>query len=138
MTRKQLERWYDFLYHKADEIFKEYNPCGITKTTSCIETKGIEYDLRSASKTRDKNDKGCCYECKYLSKNGCTVKALRCKLYTCPATLINLHNKNPIAHHQLNRLKMLAYRLDLMRGPFRECKRDTLKKAWFYHLHDYV
>ncbi|HOF42321.1 MAG TPA: hypothetical protein PLF30_02480 [Candidatus Moranbacteria bacterium] len=55
---------YDALYETADSILKKYDPCKF-KSGTC--------------KTRG----NCCEGCKYLSKNGCTVKALSCKLWLC-------------------------------------------------------
>lgn len=82
---------YTYIYNKAcdelDEIFRSKNLCDF-KNDSCISQRMN----RAPHKTM-----GCCYSfyygkdgipvntglCKYLSDKGCTVKCLRCKMFTC-------------------------------------------------------
>jgi hypothetical protein len=121
MTQKQIERWYDFLYAKADEIVTKHNPCGITsENVSCI---GYSNEYPHDPYTSGQKNKGCCRDCCYLSYKGCKVKALKCKLYLCSAATDELRKRNPLALFQLRRLQRIANRLDFTNSMFwREAK----------------
>ena len=68
MLSKEYERFLSELYDKLYDIAKEYlsimNPCKI-KDGKCA------------------RGNFCCDGCRHLSKNGCTIKALWCKLWLC-------------------------------------------------------
>jgi hypothetical protein len=55
---------YNELYEEASELMKQYDPCRI-KDGKCI------------------RGRFCCDGCKYLSPNGCTTKALVCRIWLC-------------------------------------------------------
>jgi len=60
---------YDYLYDKATMLFNEYNPCAVRYGT-CVSGRGGGNEF-------------CCFGCDYLGDNGCTTRALSCKLYLC-------------------------------------------------------
>lgn len=69
MTRSEH---YDDLYERGSNLLKMHNPCNIRQEGEkwvCNNTRGgLEW---------------CCGGCKHLGPNGCTVKALSCKLWLC-------------------------------------------------------
>ena len=72
-NRKMLEWLYDQLYSAADKLFKKHNPCQIKPQlggSTCIRYNDPRFGM-------------CCQGCRWLGKNGCTVKALSCKLWYC-------------------------------------------------------
>jgi hypothetical protein len=87
---------YDLIYAKADKLLKEHNPCKIHKNkkgkTVCIHYTGNQYERLCCD--------FCCQDYNerikrpktYWSKNGCTIKCLRCKLHLCSS--ISIHKKN--------------------------------------------
>lgn len=97
LTRKQWKRKYYYLCEKATKLFKEYNPCKFNKNGYCN------------VKRKNKSVCGsCCLECKHLSKTGCTVKNLSCKIFLCsemcrkyPELGRKLNKIHDIAHHEL-------------------------------------
>ena len=60
---------HDYVYDKANVLFNEHNPCAV-RDGMCISGRNGGNDF-------------CCYGCKHLDENGCTVKALSCKLWLC-------------------------------------------------------
>ena len=84
LSTKKLSALYDRIYDIADRLFKKYDPCNIH-----IVERGIGYNSRKTS-----TEYGlCCGGCKYLSKDGCTVKCLPCKLHIC-STFMYSYDKN--------------------------------------------
>lgn len=62
---------YDVLFDQADRIVKKVNPCNIRKNESGeLVCNGVSPEW-------------CCGGCQYLTTNGCSVKALGCKLWLC-------------------------------------------------------
>lgn len=92
---------YDVLYETADSILKKYDPCGF-KNGIC------------------KAGGNCCEGCKYLSKKGCTVKALSCKIWLCESAKKN----NPECASALNSLGSVCQKFDLY--GFRMRKEDII------------
>jgi len=88
------EKLYDLIYEKADRLFKEYNPCEIGKNI-----------FGEVCCRRKLCNQLCCGGCKYLSKNGCTIKCLSCKLCLCVGT--------GLIHIKLYKLWKIAYRYNL-------------------------
>ncbi len=72
MDVKAKEELYDILFDIGQQTLSYYNPCD-WKNGKCRR-------MRSS-----KNDEGCCEGCKHLSRKGCTVKSLACKLWLCAA-----------------------------------------------------
>jgi len=91
-----IDRWklYDLIYNEADKLFKKYNPCEIGKNIfgeiCCRHTDSIQL---------------CCTECSHLSKRGCTVRCLACKLCLCVG--------DGMVSKRLNKLRKIAYKYDL-------------------------
>lgn len=88
---KRVSESYDRFYEEADRLFREYNPCQF-ENGKCIfnrwcediyKKQGLKLCGSPSSKYTDSN--GCCsaYNCKYLGPEGCTIKALGCKLFVC-------------------------------------------------------
>lgn len=68
---EKLSAEYDRIYEEADRLFREYNPCQFK-------------DGKCAKNRRDGDTlNGCCTSCPYLKSEGCTTKALGCKLFAC-------------------------------------------------------
>lgn len=92
-----IDRWklYDLIYDKTNKLFKKYNPCEIGKNIfgeiCCRNTNNTEL---------------CCTGCSHLSKSGCTVHCLACKLCLCIG--------NGGIRKKLNKLRKIAYRYDLL------------------------
>lgn len=63
-SKKALSIIYDRLYRAAEKILKKYSPCNFSNNVC-------------------KLNGGCCDLCSHLSKKGCRVKSLACKLWLC-------------------------------------------------------
>lgn len=78
-TKDQLSVAYDTLYEAGSEIIKRHNPCRIeviNGKTTCFATRtDPNYDNNTGQL--------CCTNCKHLGPDGCTVKAIWCKFWTC-------------------------------------------------------
>jgi len=70
MKLEAKSQLYDILLAIGQEILDYYNPCD-WRDGKCRR-------MRSS-----KDDEGCCEGCEHLSRNGCTVKSLGCKLWLC-------------------------------------------------------
>lgn len=81
---KQLSYLYDEMCDYLDNEFKQKNLCGF-----CGKLCKRRQDLINRGVKKETYDNGCCYSyskkenCKYLGVNGCTIKCLGCKLFTC-------------------------------------------------------
>jgi hypothetical protein len=86
---------YDNLYHRAGLILARHNPCSL-KEGSCLQAGGH-----------------CCKNedvCRYLGDNGCTVKALTCKLWLCDVA----REKFPQCARALDGLAIIAKEYSLL------------------------
>jgi hypothetical protein len=113
MNKKELSIIYDELYDLADRIIKKYNPCEL-------------------SKNRCLDGKFCCEGCKYLSKDGCTTKALFCKVWLCK----NARRKYPYVARLLECIKTLANEYHLLL--FRESKENSIEYALRYTFQEEI
>jgi len=76
ITQYQFSKLYDDMYYIADYLFKLHDPCKI-KNGKCILKRKKPNGLDITYGT-------CCgRSCIYLSKTGCTIKCLGCKIYNC-------------------------------------------------------
>ena len=69
MNREELSLAYDTLYDEGTAVLERDNPCQFIKTgdkLACTNPTGP-----------------CCGGCKYLGPDGCTVKALGCRVWLC-------------------------------------------------------
>jgi len=80
------EKLYDLIYTKADKLLKEYNPCNIHKNNQGLLV------CNNKQMCKD-NEKLCCFQCKYQSINGCTIKCLGCKEALCNIPSTTFHQK---------------------------------------------
>lgn len=104
------EERYDDLYQKAEDLMAKYNPC------HSLEGK-CRGDYWYSS------DSFCCSRCKYLTKEGCSVKSLFCKLWTCWKTE-HFHSREfKIEQHKLFN-EAFYYKLLMFRGS----KEDVMSK----------
>ena len=75
-SKNSISKEYDEVYAKAQALFDKHKPCNIQHhpngKVSC-----------NCYKLENNHSKLCCSRCEYLSKNGCRVKALDCKLWYC-------------------------------------------------------
>lgn len=106
-TRMELSKLYDNLYDKGNKLIKKYNPCQI-KNGICI-TK----------------EKCCCHGCDYLTKKGCSVKALSCKLFLCNNVRF-IGKNNWKLDDKLEKLREIARENGLYF--YRASKEDTIKE----------
>ncbi len=61
---------YDILFAVGQQIMDHYNPC--------------EWQNGKCRRMRlSEDDGGCCVGCYHLSRSGCTVQSLACKLWLC-------------------------------------------------------
>ncbi len=65
-------RLYDILFAVGQQIMERHNPCE-WKDGKCTRMRQVE------------GDGGCCEGCKHLSRRGCSVQSLACKLWLCEA-----------------------------------------------------
>ena len=86
VSRKSLEEVYDDLYDRAQAVLDKYNPCDIkedeTGHITCVCTRS---DSNYLGRTKEEQSQLCCYGCRFLTKNGCRVRCLMCKLHLCHA-----------------------------------------------------
>lgn len=79
-----LNKLHDLIYDKADELFKQYNPCNIhideRKQLVCNNPK---YNYDKPNQQLQFWNSLCCTGCRYLGDSGCTVKCLGCKVGLC-------------------------------------------------------
>jgi len=78
-TKEELDaasKEYDLLYQEACDLVAEFDPCKVEDGTClrCREGDGVNF---------------CCTGCKHRGAEGCTVKAIWCKLWFCHGYLGN-------------------------------------------------
>jgi hypothetical protein len=112
-----LSLLYDELYKEADRIIKKHKPCEIKRNfingeVSCLDSRqDIYYEDKCL----------CCTDCPHLTKDGCSVKSLPCKLWFCFA----LEKKYPKVAHKLSALTKIAQRNHLWH--YRMSKQEIFK-----------
>jgi len=74
---------FDYLYSEASKLMEEYDPCKI-KDGECERGRRIK---KGTWRGWAAHENFCCYDCKYLTDNGCSVQALWCKLWVCSPDL---------------------------------------------------
>ena len=122
---EQLSALYDRIYDIADRLFKKYNPCNIHI---------IEGGIRCTSRSTNIAYGLCCSGCKHISKTGCTIKCLPCKLFVCD-TLMCAYNKgkwirNKKYKHFVNkfeRLRVIAAKHGIFTHCYFKTKDEVLK-----------
>lgn len=67
---------YSEIYAEYDELLKKYNICNIRRNE-----KGIT--VCNGCNDEEEDGKLCCRGCRHLSKKGCRVKSLSCKIWLC-------------------------------------------------------
>ena len=92
---------YLTLYHLTDFLFKFYNICE-REGKECAGTKCGAEPI------------GCCFHCKHLAENGCTVKSLSCKLWTCPSLSKKLEYNHFVFWRVKNYLYSVAFKHSLL------------------------
>lgn len=119
---------YDRIYDIADRLFKRYNPCSIhiiDGGIGCTSRKtSIAYGL-------------CCSSCKYISKIGCTVKCLPCKLFVCDRLLCVYDKKNRWIRNKkyihftnkINRLRKIAREHSICTYEYFKTKKEVLNMS---------
>lgn len=95
---KALSAKYDRLYDKADAVLKEHNPCQIRRDEDgivrCADVRR-KMQLKGYDYMKHQQTQLCCTACPHLGPNGCTVKALSCKLWLC-STLRDQEEHQPV------------------------------------------
>lgn len=107
---------YDALYQRGTEILAEYQPCNIRPRTNKGQVEGV-----LCSNPQYTDGSACCIGCEHLGPQGCTVKALACKLWLC----FHLKTTKPELATKLSELRRCA---DNARIPLliRATKEETL------------
>lgn len=101
MNIKQKIELHDRLYRHADKLIKKHNPCEV-KNGKCI------------------YGEFCCNDCEHLTKNGCSVNCLMCKLHLCWFASSNLSLSKT-----LGRVLLKAYRHNIVH--FRHSREQIVK-----------
>jgi hypothetical protein len=97
-------RLYDVLYEMADKVLKEHNPCRV-ENGKCLRCQKGGHNF-------------CCDDCQYLKDNGCSVKALYCRVWLCGS-----HHRG-IVENELNFIHYIARQHGLL--TFRGSKEDSI------------
>lgn len=105
---QELPIIYDNLYQRAAAVIARINPCEI----QIIDGKATCH----ASRNGHENDELCCGGCRHLGAQGCTVKALACKLWLCWE--VGKTEKGRLAQQELLEIEHEAYQKDVPM-PFR-------------------
>ncbi|MCK4976820.1 MAG: hypothetical protein KAS36_07810 [Anaerolineales bacterium] len=109
-----LSEAYDTIYNRAQALLEEFNPCEI-EDGRCI--------------SRMNNHLACCSSaCKYISREGCTTRNLRCKTHLCKDAL----DGKPELESRWKRLEKLVSKLELTypwqsKGEILEGKKRLIK-----------
>lgn len=123
LDKQQLSDLYDKLYDELDAFLKKHNPCKIRlekNRVTCVHT-------RKNGGTWPGTEKLCCEHCTKYWDNGCTVKALGCKVYLCNKAERNLTDEAITDWHNLReRVFRLANNLRNA-GNYYESKQDWFK-----------
>lgn len=90
----------DITYHKWDFERNKSTPITVKKTLTCVA------DLPPVRNARPSGEV-CCHSCASLGPNGCTVKALSCKLYSCGVISYGANGRTYLAK-RLETLRMIA------------------------------
>jgi hypothetical protein len=72
LTLKEKKELYTILWKEARRLYAKYDLCNSKAGNTCL-----AYQKGAFSRPF------CCFGCKYLSKNGCTVQSLSCSLCAC-------------------------------------------------------
>ena len=67
-TKKELTAKYDRLFAEASAIIIQHDPCGVRDGTGTCRHPKLDF---------------CCDRCRYLTKKGCRVKSLGCRVWAC-------------------------------------------------------
>lgn len=97
-TMAYYSRLYDIFYDIGQRILDKHNPCQI-KDKKCI---GKVYA----------NESFCCNGCEFLTKNGCRVKALWCKLWLCAGVL---YEQKPDGSPNYAKFTIVARKLQIIK-----------------------
>lgn len=109
LSIRQRSEMYDLLFGLADRTIKLYNPCNYVNG-QCIVDK-------------NQNSKGhCCAGCKHITKKGCSVESLSCKLWLCSY----IRNEYPRLYGGMESLRELAIALDISIWETRSSKEEIL------------
>lgn len=83
MTQAARSAEYNRIYDEGTRLFASHNPCQIQRDAdgrvSCRESREGTPEARGSHNYKHL----CCTGCQHLGPNGCRVKAISCKLWTC-------------------------------------------------------
>jgi hypothetical protein len=128
LKRRQIERKFEELYAKAEEVLKRYNPCAI------IVVKGKVHCIDCGKKAKSIFFKPavqnllCCGGCKFHNDKGCTAeKPLTCKLWLCNTAM----EQFPKCYRELRELRIEAndWILYAPRGDKQACLKSAYAAA---------
>lgn len=106
---------YDRLCVLADRILSKHSVCATCPVGCAIK---LPFGL---SMTAPNTRSWCCSGCKHLGPNGCTVKALACKLWLCSKE----SDRSSKARRKLDRLVRIAAQYNLL--TFRGSREESLE-----------
>ena len=121
MTEAERSQIYDSLYDEASEILARDNPCQI----GCDGCNNRHTPGYGPGNIYSDPSKGlCCTGCKHLGPEGCTVKALSCRVWLCYRT----QGTHPSTYIALNAVRRRAQNAGIpmtFRGSKQECLGDV-------------
>lgn len=125
ITKEFLNQEHDELYKKLVTLHEKYNPCGVKK-------KGDKFTCVAGRDGRNCNQENphnsfCCKGCQFLGPNGCTIEALRCKLWFCG--YIYEKGMDPEAKREFDKLMQEAWVYGFF--IFRGTREDNLYNAYY-------
>ena len=103
---------YDAIFDEASEILKRDNPCEIGTDGKCLYGRRLN------------TTSFCCGGCKYLGPEGCTVKAVGCRVWLCDCA----KRKHPQTYIALQDVKRRIERAGIP-DHFRGSKEDHLNNT---------
>jgi len=73
------------IWHMANVMFKEYNPCKFDKKGWCIYVRRVVNKHDDGGYRKNEYKSWCCHsgDCRHLKNDRCNIKTLMCKLYVC-------------------------------------------------------
>lgn len=109
-----LQTHYLRLYKKADDLLKQPdNPCAIRRTPE----GNISCNLTRTRNIHETPTCHCCFGCKHLGPEGCTVKALGCKLGWCYISSPTISGMSLTDHPTFEKLRAIRQEARALRIP---------------------
>lgn len=110
---RERQALYDLFYQDAASVLDVLNPCRFAVTP-----KGVTCAAGTP----------CCHQCDHLSKRGCTVQSLACKMWLCPEVTYGkaVTAASLFADKLLMSIKRTCWDLNIPHG-FRASRQENFK-----------